>query len=162
MKKLQSILFRSTLAIVTTLAVLAGSVRAAYAGNGAITWKNLTNTYEAVGTCSDPDGLYQVTTVSNGVVNLVENENGYKFNWHDAGTFFLEPIDANSSVTYSGRYSEQFQDHLNKGSSMIKHTFTNVGRGSDGTHEVFHITFRLVLTPDGLVREVDNFQWICN
>jgi len=162
MKKLQSPWFRSILVLVLTLAVLAGSVRAVYASNGAFTWKNAVNTFEVFGTCSDPDGLYQITVVSSGTVHYVENENGYKFSSSESGTYYIEPIDADSSVTYSGRYSDHFQDRLNKGNSMFKHTFTNVGIGSDGTHEVFHLTFRLVVTPSGLVREVDNVQSICN
>jgi hypothetical protein len=36
-----------------------------------------------------------------------------------------------------------------------------VGLGSDGTREVFYIT-HLIVTPNGLVREVENIQWICN
>jgi hypothetical protein len=37
-----------------------------------------------------------------------------------------------------------------------------VGLGSDGTREVFYITTYLIVTPNGLVREVENIQWICN
>lgn len=162
MKKLQSPWFRGLLAIVLTLAVLAGSVRAVYAGDGAYTWKNVVNTFEVLGTCSDPDGLYQITVVSSGTLHYVENENGYKFSVSQSGTYYLEPIEADSSVTYSGRYTAHFQDRLSKGVSMIKDTFTNVGTGSDGSQEVFHVTFRLIVTPSGLVHEVENVQWICN
>lgn len=162
MKKLQSPWFRGLLVIVLTLAILAGSVRAVYADDGAVTWKNVVNTFEVFGTCSDPDGLYRITVVSSGTIHYVENENGYKFSLSESGTYYLEPIEADSSVTYSGRYNDHFQDLLSKDVSMIKQTFTNVGTGSDGTHEVFHLTFRLVVTPSGLVRQVDNVQWICN
>jgi hypothetical protein len=162
MNKFPSPLFRSLLLIVLTFALLAGSVRAAYAGNGALTWKNLAETYEVYGTCSDPDGLYQITVVSSGAIHYVENRNGFKFSWAENGTYYLEPLDAGSSVTYSGRYTITLQDHLNKNTSVFKHTHTNVGLGSDGTREVFHLTTHLVMTPDGLVREVENVQWICN
>lgn len=162
MKKLQSSLVRGTLAIITVFAVLMGLVRAAYASNGAFTWQKMTDTFEVFGTCSDPDGLYQITVISSGVVQYVETDSGYKFSWAENGSYYMEPIDADSSITYSGRYTITLQDLLTKGSSMFKHTHTNVGLGSDGTREVFHLTEHLVATPTGLVREAGNFQWICN
>jgi hypothetical protein len=162
MKTLQSPFLRSILAFALTFVILAGSVRAAYAGNGAFTWKKTTDTFEVIGSCSDPDGLYQITVVSSGVVHYVENENGYKFSWAENGTYYIEPIDADSPVTYSGRYNISLQDHLSKGNSMFKHTHTNIGLGSDGTREIFHITEHLVVTPTGLVHEAENFQWICH
>ena len=162
MKKFRSPLFRSILAVALTFAVLAGFVHATYASNGAFTWHKMTDTFEAFGTCSDPDGLYRITVVTSGVVQYVETDSGYKFSWAENGSYYMEPIDADSSVTYSGRYTITLQDLLTKGSSMFKHTHTNVGLGSDGTREVFHITEHLVVTPTGLVREAENFQWICN
>lgn len=162
MKKLQSIVFRGLLAIVLSLGVLAGATRAAYASNGAFTWQRVTDTYEVVGTCADPDGVYQITVVSSGAVHYVETDSGYSFNWAENGSYTVEPIDADSGVTYSGRYTITLQEHLGKGSSIFKHTHTDIGLGSDGSREVFHITEHVTLTPTGLVREAGNFQWICN
>jgi hypothetical protein len=65
-------------------------------------------------------------------------------------------------VTYSGRYGIQVQNHLSKGNFLYKYVFTDTALGSDGTREVFHVTYHLTITPTGLEREVDNFQWICN
>lgn len=162
MKKLQSPFVRGILVIVLAFAVLAGSVRAAYADNGAYTWHNTTDTFTVEGTCSDPDGVYQITTVSSGAIHFVENENGFKFNWVESGTYYVEPISADSPVTYSGHYTSQLQDHLSKDNFMFRNIFTNTGLGADGTREVFHITLNVVFTPNGAVREVEKFQWICN
>lgn len=162
MKRLQSPLFRSTLVIALTFAILAGSVRAAYAGNGAFTWQNVTDTFVVEGTCSDPDGVYQITVVSSGAIHYVENENGFKFNWVENGTYYVEPISADSSVTYSGRYVTQLQDNLSRDNSIFRNIFTNTGLGSDGTREVFHVVLNVVFTPNGLVREAENFRWLCN
>jgi hypothetical protein len=167
MKKLQSPLFRITLVLALALAVLAGSVRAASAGNGAftdtITWQNLTDTFVVSGSCSDPDGVYQITLVSNGAIHFVENANGYKFSWAEAGTYSIEPIAADSPVTYSGRYSTHLIDTglFTGGKFVFKNTFTNVGLGSDGTRETFHITTHAVLTATGVLYEIENVQWIC-
>jgi hypothetical protein len=162
MKKLQFSIFRTLLAITITFAVLAASVRTVGASNGAFTWHKTTDTFEVIGSCSDPNGLYQITVVSSGMIQYVETQSGYKFSWAENGTFYLEPINADSSVTYSGRYTISLQDLISNGSSVFKHTHTDVGFGSDGSREVFHITEQLVVTPTGLVREVENFQWICN
>jgi hypothetical protein len=162
MNKQHSPLFRGLLVIALAFAVLAGSVRAAYAANGAFTWQNVTDTFVVIGSCSDLDGVYQITIVSSGAIHYVENEDGYKFSWAENGTYYIEPIDADSPVTYSGRYATQLQDNLSKGNFVFKNTFTNVGLGSDGTRETFHITTHVVVTPTGLVREAENFKWICN
>jgi hypothetical protein len=167
MKKLQSSLLRIALVFTLALAVLAGSVRAAYAGNGAftdtVTWKNATDSFVVFGSCSDPDGVYQVTIVSSGAIHFVENVNGYKFSWAENGTYYLEPIDADSPVTYSGRYSTHLVDtgFFTGGKFVFKNTFTNVGRGSDGTRETFHVTTHAVLTATGVLYEIENVQWIC-
>jgi hypothetical protein len=162
MKKLHLPFLHSFLAIALTFAFLVSPVQAAYASNGAFTWQKTTDTFEIFGTCSDPNGLYQITVVSSGTIQYVETQSGYKFSWAENGTYSVEPINADSSVTYSGRYTISLQDHLSNGASIFKHTHTDVGLGSDGTHEVFHITEHLVVTPTGLVREAGNFQWICN
>lgn len=164
MKKLQSPLFRGMLVVVLALAVLAGSIRAVYADSGAFTWKNVTDTFVAFGSCSDPDGVYQITIVSSGAIHIVENANGYKFSLAENGTYFIEPIDAASSVTYSGRYSTHLVDTgiFTGGKFVFKDTFTNVGLGSDGTRETFHITTHATLTPGGVLYEIDNVKFICN
>lgn len=162
MKKLQLLWLRGILIVALTFVALVGSVGAAYAGNGAFTWQNVTDTFVVEGTCSDPDGIYQITVVSSGAIHYVENNNGYKFSWAENGTYYVEPISADSPVTYSGHYSTQFQENLSKGNFIFRNIFTNTGIGSDGTREVFHITTNVVVTPTGLVREAENFQWLCN
>ena len=161
MKRLQSPLFRGILVIALTLAVLAGSVRAARADNGAFTWQNATNTFVVFGTCSDQDGMYQITIVSNGAVHFVENKNGSKFSWAEEGTYFVEPIVADSPVTYSGHFVTSLQENLSSRNFMFKNIFTNTGLGSDGTRETFHITYHVVITPNGVERVLENVQWIC-
>lgn len=169
MKKLQSSRFLGMLVIALTLAILAGSVHRANAGNGAFTdtftWKNETLTFEVYGSCSDPDGLYQITIVSSGAIHIVENANGYKFKVAEHGTYFLEPIDASSPVTYSGQYADQFVDTgiFTGDHWAFNRTFISVGRGSDGTHETFRFTNIWIVTPNGTVNERESgFQWICN
>jgi hypothetical protein len=162
MKKLQSLSFRSILAVALAFGILAQSFHAAYASNGAFTWRNVTDTFEGVGTCSDPDGIYLISVLSTGTVQYVETENGYKFSLAENGTAYLEPIQADSSVTYSSHYNFQIQDRLSNGNSMYTYNFVDTALGSDGTREVFKITYHLVVTSNGLEREVDNFQWICN
>jgi len=99
MKKLQSLFVRGPLSMLILLALLAGSFSSVQAGNNALTWKNVTDTFEVTGTCSDPDGVYQITTVSSGAIHYVENENGFKFSWVESGTYYVEPISADSPVT---------------------------------------------------------------
>ena len=165
MKSLHSPLIRGILIIAQMLAVLAGSVRAAYASDGAFTdtftWQNFTDTFVVFGSCSDPDGVYQITIVSNGVIHYVENDSGYKFSWAEKGVYYIEPIDADSPVTYSGHYATHLEENLNKRNFMFKNIFTNTGLGSDGTRETFHITYHVVITPDGIERDLENVQWIC-
>ncbi len=162
MKKLQSPLVRNLLAIAIVFAALAGSFRSVQAGNDAFTWKNSTDTFEAIDTCSDPEGLYRITTVSSGYISYVEDADGYKFKWHEHGTAYVEPISAASPVTYTSNYTINLMDRLNNNTSTFKHIHTNVGFGSDGTHEVFHFSYHVVVTPNGLERVVDNFQWNCS
>lgn len=163
MKTLRFPLFRGALIVAMTLAVLAGSVRAAYAGNGASTWQNFTDTFVVVGSCSDPDGVYQITVVTNGAIHFVENANGYKFSWAEEGDYYIEPIAADSPVTYSGHYATHFVDTglFTGGNFVAKNTLTSVGLGSDGTRETLHITTHVVLTPTGAAYEIENLQWIC-
>lgn len=162
MKKLQSPFVRSLLASVLTFAMWAGSARAVYAGNGAETWKDVTDSFEVYGSCSDPDGLYQITVVSSGVVRHSDEEGGLKFLWSENGTYMIEPIDADSPVTYSGRYNIEVQNHLSENNFLYKFVFTDTALGSDDTREVFHITTHIVITANGIERDVDNFQWICS
>ena len=164
MKKLQSPLFRGMLVVVLALTVLAGSIRTVYADSGAFTWQNVTDTFVAFGSCSDPDDVYQITIVSSGAIHFVENANGYKFSWAENGTYYIEPIDAASPVTYSGRYSTHLADTgiFSDGKFVFKNTFTNVGRGSDGTRETFHFTNIFAVTPTGIENERESVQWICN
>ena len=162
MKKLHSPFVRSMLAIAIALAVLAGSFRSVQAGNNAFTWKNSTDTFEVFGTCSDREGLYRITTVSSGYISYVEDKDGYKFKWHEQGVAYLEPISASSPVTYISNYTVNLMDRLHNDTSIFKHIHTNVCFGSDDTHEVFHLSYHVIVTPNGLVREVDSFQWICS
>ena len=162
MKKLQSPIFLGLLVIALLTSLLSGFVGVAFAGNGAFTWQNVTDTFVVFGSCSDPDGVYQITIVSSGAIHYVENDSGYKFTWAENGSYFIEPIAADSPVTYSGRYSTQLQDNLNRNSFMFKNSFTNVGLGSDGTRETFHIVTHVVVDGAGLVREAENFKWICH
>jgi hypothetical protein len=167
MKKSRSSLFRGALILALTLVVLAGSARAAQAGGAftdTFTWQNATDTFVVFGSCSDPDGMYQITIVSNGAIHLTENANGYKFSWAENGTYFIEPVAADSPVTYSGRYSTHLVDTgiFTGGDFVFKNTFTNVGLGSDGTRETFHVTTHAVLTPTGVLYEIENVQWICS
>ena len=168
MKKLHFPLFRVILVLALTTAVLAGSVRAAYAGDGAftdtVTWQNATDTFIVFGSCSDPDGVYEITILSSGAIHFVENGNGYKFSWAEHGTYSIVPIAADSPVTYSGRYATHLIDTgiFTGGNFVFKDTFTNIGLGSDGTRETFHITTHAVLTATGVLYEIENFKWICN
>lgn len=168
MKKLQSSLFLGMLVIALTLTVLAGSVHRANAGNGAFTdtftWKNVTDTFVVQGSCSDPDGVYQITIVSSGAIHLTEDDSGYKFSWAENGTYYIEPIDADSPVTYSGRYATHLVDTgiFTDGKFVFKNSFTNVGLGSDGTRELFRFTNIFVVTPNGIENERESgFQWMC-
>jgi hypothetical protein len=168
MKSKQPPTLRGILILTLMFAVLASSVRAVSAAGGTftdtITWQNATDTFVVFGSCSDPDGVYQITIVSNGAIHFVENANGYKFSWAENGTYYIEPIDADSPVTYSGRYSTHLVDtgFFTGGDFVFKNTFTNVGLGSDGTREAFHITTHAVLTPTGVLYEIENVQLICN
>jgi hypothetical protein len=64
---------------VSSETALDSSVQAAYASNGAFTWQKVTDRYEVIGSCSDPDGIYQITVVSSGAFHYFGNENGFKF-----------------------------------------------------------------------------------
>jgi outer membrane protein assembly factor BamB len=161
MKNLPSPLFRGLLVLALTFGALAGAVHAVSAANGAFTWQNVTDTFVVFGSCSDPDGVYQITIVSNGVIHYVESANGYAFTWNENGAYRIEPIAADSPVTYSGRYATQLQDILSKGAFVFKNIFTNTGLGSDGTHETFHVTYHVTITPDGIERDLENFKWVC-
>lgn len=164
MNKLRPPLLRGLLVLALMLGILAGAVRAASAANGAFTWQNATDTFMVVGSCSDPDGVYQITTVSNGAIHFVENANGYKFSWAEEGDYVIEPIAAASPVTYSGHYATHLVDtgFFTGGDFVFKNTFTNVGLGSDGTRETFHITTHAVRTPTGVLYEIENVAWNCN
>jgi hypothetical protein len=161
MKRFHFPLFRGMLVSVLTLALLAGSAGAVYADNGAFTWQNFTDTFVVFGSCSDPDGVYQITIVSNGAIHFIENANGYKFSWAEAGDYFIEPIAAESPVTYSGHYATHLEDNSNRSNFMFKNIFSNTGLGSDGTRETFHLTYHVTITPDGVERDLENVQWIC-
>lgn len=150
------------LAIAIALAVLAASFRSVQTGNRAFTRKNSTDTFEAFGTCSDREELYRITTVSSGYISYVEDKDAYKFKWHEQGVAYLEPISASSPVIYISNYTVNLMDRLHNDTSIFKHIHTNVGFGSDNTHEVFHLSYHVIVTPNGLVREVDSFQWICS
>ena len=162
MKKLQSSFVRIALALMLAFTVLAGFVHAAYAESGASTWKNEIYSMEVYGSCSDPDGVYQITLVSSGTVRHYDEENGLKFLWSEHGTYKIVPIDADSPVTYSGTYNIQVQNHLSDNNFLYKFVFTDSALGSDGTREVFHIVTHIVITANGMERDVDQFQWICN
>ena len=162
MKRLQSSLVRTIFALVLAFAVLRGSAHAVYAGNGAETWKDRVETFESYGSCADPNGLYQITTVSSGVVHRLETEDGFKFSWSEHGTFTIEPIDADSPVTYSGRFDVHVQNHLGAGNFLYKYVSSSKAFGSDGTEEVMHITYHIVTTPNGVDHVVDHFRWDCN
>lgn len=162
MKKLQPLFVRGLLAIALTFAFLVSSARAASASNGAVTWKNVTDSFEVYGSCSDQDGLYQITLVSSGAVRYYDEENGLKFLWEENGTYTIVPLDADSPVTYSGRYNIQVQNHLSDNNFLYKFGFTDTAFGSDGTHEVFHVLTQILINANGVERDVDQFQWICN
>jgi len=165
MKNVQFPLWRSFLVIALSFAVLAGFTGTARADSPAFTWQNVTDTFVVFGSCSDPDGMYQITLVSSGAAHFVENGNGYKFRASEHGTFFIEPIDAASPVTYSGQYSDHFLDTgIFTGEKWaFNRTFISVGRGSDGTHEVFRFTNIWIVTPNGTMNDRESgFQWICN
>ncbi len=153
--------FRSALLIGLALIILAVPLSVAYADNGAFTWQNQVDTFEVTGSCSDPDGLYQITIVSTGTVRFVENDNGVKFGYAENGTYVIEPVAADSPVTYSGQYATRLEEHVNPNNYTFLDTFTNTGWGSDGTHEIFHFTLHIVDTPNGPERVVENVQWIC-
>jgi len=161
-KTLQSPFVRSILSIVLVFAVLAGSFRAAYAADSVDTWKNMTDSFEVYASCSDPDGLYQITLVSSGTVRHYDEENGLKFLWSENGTYTIVPIDADSPVTYSGTYNIQTQNHLSDNNFLYKFIFTDTALGSDGTREVFQIRTHIVITATGVEHDVDNVRWICH
>ena len=162
MKHFNSPLFRKVAFLVLVMGLLVASAGAAFANNRAYTWQNETDTFVAYGTCSDPNGAYQITIVSTGAIHFIENNNGLKFHWSEHGTANLVPVAANSPVTYSGRYATSLQEIVNPNTYVFKNAFTNVAYGSDGTHETFHVTFQIVDTPNGPERVIENFQWICN
>ena len=165
MQKFAPLSLRRMLTLALALVILASHAGMASANNGAYTWRNETISFEVYGSCSDPDGLYQVTLVSSGASHFVENANGYKFNHEEHGTYFIEPIDASSPVTYSGRYSDHFVDtgYLTGDHWSFNRTFINVGQGSDGTHEIFRFTNIWTVTPNGKANERESgMQWICN
>ena len=162
MKKLQFSFVRSVLGIVLVFAVLAGSVRAAYASNGAETWKNVTDSFEVYGSCSDQDGLYQITLVSSGTVRYYDEKNGLKLLWSENGTYTVVPIDADSPVSYSGTYNIQVQNHLSDNNFLYKFIFTDTALGSDGTREVFQVRTHVTINANGVERNIDEVRWICN
>ena len=162
MKKLQSLYIRSILAITLVFAVLAGSVRAAYAESGVRTWKNETYSMEIYGSCSDPDGIYQMTLLSSGVVRHYDDENGLKFLWSETATYTVVPIDSDSPVTYSGRYSIEVQNHLSDKNFLYQFVMTDRAFGSDGTRSLFHVTSHFVINANGVERVIDSFKMICN
>lgn len=161
MNKLQSSFVRSALAIVLVFTVLAGSVHAAYADGGVKHWNNVVGSMEVYGSCSDPDGVYQITLVSSGTVRHYDEENGLKFLWEETATYTIVPIDAVSPVTYSGHYSIAVQDHLSDNQFLYQFVMTDNAFGSDGTHSLLHVTMHINITPNGIERDVDGFQWIC-
>lgn len=162
MKTLQSRFLRIIFAIILAFAVLAGSTRLAAAGNGAETWKDRVESWESEGSCADPDGIYQLTVVSSGAVHRLETEDGFKFSWAEHGTYVLEPVDADSPVTYTGRYTAQAKNHFGGKNFILHFTQTSTALGSDGSRGVMHWTFHLTITPNGLERDVDNVKWICH
>jgi hypothetical protein len=162
MKTLPSSLVRIILAMALVFAVLSGSVHAAHASNGAETWKNVTDSFEVYGSCSDQDGIYQITLVSSGTVRHYDEENGLKFLWSENGTYTIVPIDADSPVTYSGNYNIQVQNHLSDNHFLYKFIFTDTALGSDGTREVMHIISHIVINANGVERGFDDVHWICN
>ena len=162
MRTLQSRFFRIVFAIMLVFAVLAGSARLAAAGNGAETWRDRVESWESEGSCADPDGIYQLTVVSSGAVHRLETEDGFKFSWAEHGTYVLEPVDADSPVTYSGRYNVQAQNQSGDKNFILHFTSTSTALGADGTRGVMHWTFHLIITPTGQERLVDNIKWICH
>jgi hypothetical protein len=117
---------------------------------------------EVYGSCSDPDGLYQITLVSSGTVRHYDEENGLKFLWSENGTYTIVPIDADSPVTYSGIYNIQVQNHLSNNNFLYKFIFTDTALGSDGTREVFQVRTHILINANGVERDIDNVRWICN
>ena len=162
MKTLQFCSLRMVFAIVLAFAILGGSARAASAANGAETWKDRVESWESEGSCADPEGLYRITIVSSGVVHSLETEDGFKVSWSEHGTFTIEPIDADSPVTYSGRFDVNVQNHFGAGNFLYKYVSSSKAFGSDGTQEVMHIVSHLITTPNGIDQVVDHFRWVCN
>ncbi len=162
MKKLRFHSLHRTVLFALTLLLLATSAGTAFAERIVETWHNETLTVGWIGSCSDPDGYYQMTIVSTGEGHLIFNDNGVKHGWSETGTFFVEPIDSISPVTYSGQYAWHFQEGINQNNYYYSETFQMVGLGSDGTHETFHVNAHIVETPEGLVRVIDNVWWACN
>lgn len=162
MKALPSLCLRIIFAIVLVFALLGESMDVAAAGNGAETWKDRVESWETEGSCADPDGLYLLTIVSSGAVHRLETEDGFKLSWAEHGTYVLEPLDADSPVSYSGRYSVTAQNHFGDKNFILHFTQTSTALGSDGSRSVMHWTFHLTITPDGVEREVDHIKWICH
>ena len=163
MKHQQSPFVRNMLAIAFVFILLAGSVHAAYAESGVNTWKDVTETFEAGGTCADPDGLYQITVLSSGVSRNWSDEDSLKFTWAEHGTYILEPVDADSTVTYSGQYTVEARNHWSgDGTFLYAINTTMTALGSDGSRATIHTTFHLVITQNGIERVVDHMKMICH
>ena len=72
------------------------------------------------------------------------------------------PVDADSSVSYSGSYHIEVQNHLSENNFLYKFNFTDTALGSDGTREVFRVRNHILINANGVERDIDDVRWICN
>jgi hypothetical protein len=145
---------RLRLVLVPVVAVgilLLGSAPAFADGNGSITYtqtdKNLTQTFHDLIPCVGPG---TITITQNDVFHVTINKAGDFWDTFNAeGTFSAVPDDL-LAPTYTGHFHDWGGDSDNRQNTVSHSTFSVNGRGSDGSHLVFHETMHYSVSASGV------------
>jgi hypothetical protein len=151
--------------VVIGLAVLALALSAGSQAAPPVTFtdtiKNETETFTDVVPCREDLGLYEITTVANGVFHVTaagfEGEDPiapYHLTGTFTGRFSAVPADG-TGPTFSGRFTQWFGENANVNSHNGTFTFSVRGRGSDGSVIRFNIVAHFSVSASGVTVEFE-------